>query len=57
MGTVLLENQILPPGEAALVFTETERFVPEGGQSLTMAEQRAVERIASAIVDQMEFRW
>ncbi len=56
-GTVLLENQVLPPGELALAFLESERFVPEAGQSISTAQQRAFEQLASHIVDQMEYRW
>lgn len=56
-GTVLLENQILPPGELAIALIESDRLVPEAGQSITTAQQRAIEQLASHIVDQMENRW
>lgn len=57
MGSVLLENQVLPPGELAIALVESHRFVPEAGQSISTANQEAIVRLASHIVDQMEFRW
>jgi hypothetical protein len=57
IGTVLLENQVLPPGELTIAMLESERFVPEAGQSIATSQQRAIEELASHIVDQMEFRW
>ena len=56
-GMVLMENRFLPPGETALLFTRSVDFVPEAGQTLTMAQQRAIERLADLIVGQMEMRW
>ncbi len=32
-------------------------FIPEGGQSLTSAQQEVIERIARQIVNQMELTW
>ncbi len=56
-GNVLIENRFVPPGEFALSFTESSQFVPEGGQSISTAYQRAIEQLADQIVNQMELRW
>ena len=56
-GNVLMENRFLPPGETAFYFAQGADFVPEAGQSLSTAQQRAIERLADHIVDQMESRW
>lgn len=56
-GMVLMENRFLPPGETALLFTRSVDFVPEAGQTLVTAQQRAIERLADLIVGQMEMRW
>ena len=56
-GMVLMENRFLPPGETALLFTRSVDFVPEAGQTLVSAQQRAIERLADIIVGQMEMRW
>lgn len=56
-GMVLMENRFLPPGETALLFTQSVDFVPEAGQTLVVAQQRAIQRLADHIVSQMEMRW
>jgi hypothetical protein len=56
-GQPLIENRFLPPGESTFYFAENVDFVPEAGQSISTANQRAVERLANHIVDQMEIRW
>ncbi|MBL8871346.1 MAG: hypothetical protein JNK90_16325 [Planctomycetaceae bacterium] len=56
-GMVLMENRFLPPGETSLLFTRSVDFVPEAGQTLVSAQQRAIERLADIIVSQMEMRW
>ena len=53
----LIESRFLPPGENTFYFSERIDFVPEAGQSISTANQRAVERLANHIVDQMEMRW
>jgi hypothetical protein len=40
-----------------LLFTQSVDFVPEAGQTLTIAQQRAIELLAQRIVSQMEMRW
>ncbi len=56
-GNLLMENRFLPPGEVAYLFNQSMDFVPEGGQSIATAYQRAAERLADEIVNQMELRW
>lgn len=56
-GNVLMQNRFLPPGESTFLFSEQTHMVPEGGQSITTAELRAMERLADHIVDQMEVRF
>ncbi len=56
-GNVLMQNRYLPPGEVTFYFTEQTALVPEGGQSITTSQVRAMERLADHIVDQMEVRW
>jgi hypothetical protein len=56
-GNLLMENQYVPPGELAFYFVEGVTFVPEAGQSMSVAYTRAVENLADAIVGQMELRW
>jgi hypothetical protein len=53
----LIETRFLPPGETTFFFSENTDFVPEAGQSIGTANQRAIERLANHIVDQMEVRW
>lgn len=56
-GMPLIETRFLPPGETTFYFSERVDFVPEAGQSISTANQRAIERLADHIVDQMEIRW
>jgi len=56
-GNLLMENRFVPLGELAFYFIQGTDFVPEGGQSMATAQQRAVERLADQIVNQMESRW
>lgn len=56
-GNLLMENRFVPQGELAFYFAQGMGFVPEGGQSMATAQQRAVERLADQIVNQMEARW
>lgn len=37
--------------------TEDTNFIPEGGQSITTAQQELVQRLARQIVNQMEVAW
>ena len=49
-GTPLMQRQVLR-------LTRDIAFIPEGGQSLTTAQQALIERIARQIVGQMEMAW
>jgi hypothetical protein len=53
----LIETRFLPPGDVTHYFAERSEFVPEAGQSFATSYQRAAERMANHIVDQMEARW
>ena len=54
---VLMENQFVPPDDVAFLFAEGTEFVPEAGQSISTAHMRAIDRLATEIVNQMEVRW
>ena len=56
-GNLLMENRFVPPGELAFYFVGGTDVVPEGGQSMATAHQRAIEQLADEIVNQMELRW
>ncbi len=56
-GNLLMENSFIPPGQFSLLFSQSNHFVPEGGQSISTAIQHEVERLADQIVQQMETRW
>lgn len=56
-GRLLLSNSIVPTGDLAVLFSQDERFVPEAGQSVDTAMQKAIEDLAGRIVSQMESRW
>jgi len=56
-GQLLMENRFLPPSEVAFYFAQNAHLVPESGQSIATQHQRAMERLADHIVDQMEARW
>jgi hypothetical protein len=49
-GTPLMQRQSLKINHSA-------DFIPEGGQSLTTAQQEVIERVAREIVGQMETPW
>lgn len=44
-------------GDGTIGFSQSVRMVPEAGQSIATANQRAIEDLASRIVSQMESRW
>lgn len=56
-GRLLFNNSLVPTDDLAILFTQSERFVPEAGQSVDTAMQQAVEDLATRIVSQMENRW
>lgn len=56
-GRLLLSNSIVPTDDLTILFSQDQRFVPEAGQSVDTAMQRAIENLAGRIVSQMESRW
>ena len=56
-GNLLMENQVVPPGELAFYFIQGVDFVPEGGQSMATAQHKTIQRLADQIVSHMEARW
>lgn len=54
-GDLLRENLVaLPP---ILQISQTANLIPEGGQSIATAHQRAITQLAEQIVAQMEYPW
>lgn len=54
----LLSQQAGIPMPAALLYVgQSASFVPEGGQSLTTAQQETIDRLARQIVGHMEMPW
>ena len=49
-GTPLMQRQTVRISEDAV-------FIPEGGQSLTTAQQEVIERVARQTVSQMQTPW
>ena len=56
-GQPLMQNSVASDTPQAIGFSQSIRMVPEAGQSIAMANQAALEDIASRIVSQMENRW
>lgn len=56
-GRLLLSNSVVPTEDLTILFSQDERLVPEAGQSVDTAMQRAIEDLAGRIVSQMEMRW
>ena len=54
-GDLLRENLVsLPP---VLQISQTANLIPEGGQSIATAHQRAISQLAEQVVAQMEYPW
>jgi len=54
-GDLLRQNLVaLPP---ILYVSQTANFVPEAGQSVATAHQRAMEQLAEQLVSQLEYPW
>ncbi len=49
-GMPLMDRQVLR-------ITSADHFVPEGGQSMTTAQQEVINRVARQVVNQMEMPW
>ena len=54
-GDLLRDNLVaLPP---ILYISQTANLIPEGGQSVATAHQRAITQLAEQIVAQLEYPW
>lgn len=51
----LPSTMVLPPG--ILPVNQTAALIPEGGQSVAVQQQQAIERLATQIVSTMEEQW
>jgi len=56
-GDLLSQRAGIPMPAALLHVSQTASFVPEGGQSLTTAQQETIDRLARQIVGNMELPW
>jgi Lipopolysaccharide-assembly len=56
-GDLIMSHHDVPAAPLLLNIGQQANFVPEGGQSLTTAQQEAVQRLAEQIVGQMELAW
>lgn len=56
-GNSLMQNTIAMEGDLATSFMQSERMVPEAGQSIETTLQAGIEDLAERVVSQMESRW
>ncbi len=56
-GQRLMQNSISNLDSDQTGFSQSVRFVPEAGESIDTANQRAIDQLARRIVSQMESRW
>jgi hypothetical protein len=56
-GEPLMQRSVLPLPMLGLDIAVDSNFIPEGGQSLTTAQQQVIHRLAREIVNQMEMYW
>lgn len=56
-GEMLMQRSAMPFGPLNVTITESTQFFPEAGQSLELAQQEALNRLAREIVGQMEVWW
>jgi hypothetical protein len=56
-GDVLMQTTAIPFAPLGVSTVADSHFIPEAGQSLSAAQQDAIERIAREIVGQMEVWW
>ena len=52
-----MQNRVTVSGNLATEFLQSDRFVPEAGQSVETALQSSIDDLAERIVSQMENRW
>jgi len=53
----LLRDDISLPIPPILQVSQTANFIPEGGQSVASAHQRAISQLAEQIVEQLQYPW
>jgi hypothetical protein len=56
-GDLIMSARDIPSEPLLLSIGQTASFVPEAGQSITTAQQEAIQRLAEQIVGQMELAW
>jgi hypothetical protein len=56
-GEMLMQRSSIPLGPLATMMSEDAQFFPEAGQSLALAQQDAIDKLAREIVGQMEIWW
>ncbi|MGV3486265.1 MAG: LPS assembly lipoprotein LptE [Planctomycetaceae bacterium] len=56
-GASLMQNRVTVSSNLATEFLQSDRFVPEAGQSVETALQSSIDDLAERIVSQMENRW
>ncbi|MEM0925128.1 MAG: LPS assembly lipoprotein LptE [Planctomycetota bacterium] len=56
-GRRLMQNSIAMLDADSIGFSQSQRLVPEAGQSIQSALQESVDQLAKRIVSQMEARW
>jgi hypothetical protein len=56
-GDLIMSHEDVPAAPLLVNIGQQANFVPEGGQSLTTAQQEVVEKLAAQIVGQMELAW
>jgi lipopolysaccharide assembly LptE-like protein len=56
-GDLIMSHDDVPAAPLLLNVGQSANFVPEGGQSLTTAQQEVIQRLAEQIVGQMELAW
>lgn len=56
-GEMLMQRSSMPLGPLNVTISESAQFFPEAGQSLEVAQQEVINRLAREIVGQMEVWW
>jgi hypothetical protein len=56
-GNLFGNAAMIPISDAALQIADTANLIPESGQSLTTAQEKAIRQLAEQIVSQMENPW
>jgi hypothetical protein len=56
-GNPLMQNRLSVGANLATEFVQSDRFIPEAGQSVETSLQASIDDLAERIVSQMESRW